>query len=164
MGILLLFRTAWGSIFTAIYLAILQNKLPHYIAAFVSLAATAAGLPKSSSSELVATAALGTESAIAGIPGITPTIQSQVLDALVDARVKSYSWVYYSMIAVNLAGVLAAFYLRDYDHLFTAHVPRQISARGEGITHIKEAVEVDNEAAREVDDATREAHLVSKKV
>lgn len=118
---------------------------------------------KSSLSELVAATALGTESAIAGVPGMTPTIQSQVMDALVDARVKSCSWVCYAMIAVNLAGVLAAFYLRDYDHLFTSHVPRQIYARGEGIMHIKEARDVDNEAAQEVDDATREAHLVSKK-
>lgn len=156
-------RTAWGSIFTAVYLAILQNKLPHYIAAFVPSAATAAGLPQSSLSDLVAAAALGTENAIAGVPGMTPTIQTKVMDALVDAGVKSYSWVYYAMIAVNFAGVLAAVYLRDYDHLFTTHVPRQIYARGEGITHIKEAGRVDSEAAREVDDDTREAHPVSEK-
>lgn len=163
VGILLLFRTAWGSIFTAIYLAILQNKLSQYIAAFVPSAAIAAGLPKSSLNDLVAAAALGTESAIAGVPGMTPTVQSQVMDALVDARVKSYSYVYYAMIAVNLAGVLAAFDLRDYDHLFTTHVPRQIYAKGEGIVHIKEAGEVDSEAAPGVGDAPREAHLVSEK-
>ncbi len=132
-AILFLARTTLGSIFSTIYLAILNNKLPVEIASKVPAAALAAGLPKSSVADLLQAATTGTVAAISAVPGMTPRIQQAAVDALVNARVKSYSYIYYASIPVNFCGVVAALCLRDYDHLLNSHVPRQIYTHGQGV-------------------------------
>jgi hypothetical protein len=131
-AILFLARTTLGSIFSTIYLAILNNKLPAEIASKVPAAAVAAGLPKSSVTDLVAAATAGTVTALKAVPGMTAKIQQAAIDALVDARVVSYSYIYYASIPINFCGVVAALCLRDYDHLLNSHVPRQIYKQGQG--------------------------------
>lgn len=132
-AILFLGRTAFGSIFTTIYLAILNNTLPKEIAKRVPEAALALGLPSSSVSDLLKAAAVGTSDAFETVPGMTFRIQQAVTTALVDARVVGYSYIYYATIAVNACGIIAALCLRDYDHLLNSHVPRQIYANGHGV-------------------------------
>lgn len=131
-AILFLARTVLGSIFTTIYLAILNNTLPVKIAEKVPAAALAAGLPQSSLADLLAAAATGTESAFNAVPGMTSKILETAMSALVDARVVAYSYIYYASIPVNFIGVAAALCLRDYDHLLNSHVPRQIYKHGQG--------------------------------
>lgn len=133
-SILFLARTVLGSIFSTIYLAILRNKLPSEIAAKVPEAALAAGLPQSSLASLLQAAATGTAAAFEAVPGITARITQAAMDALVDARVVSYSYIYYASIPVNFVGVVAAICMRDYDHLLNSHVPRQIYSHGQGTT------------------------------
>lgn len=131
-AILFLARTVLGSIFATIYIAILNNKMPVEIAAKVPAAALAAGLSKSAVPQLLAAAATGTAAAFQTVPGMTTRIQEAALNALVDARVVAYSYIYYASIPVNFVGVAAALCLRDYDHLLNSHVPRQIYSKGKG--------------------------------
>jgi hypothetical protein len=125
-------RTVLGSIFTAIYLAILNNKLPTEIQMHVESAATAAGLPSSSFTSLLAAVANGTTSAYNAVPNMTPEIETKIINAVTDGRVKAYSYIYYATIAVNAVPIIAGLLMKDYDHLLNSHVPRQIYRNGQG--------------------------------
>lgn len=125
-------RTVLGSIFTAIYLAILNNKLPTEIHSHVQSAAIAAGLPSSSFTSLFAAVTNGTAAAYNAVPNMTPEIQAKVINAVTDGRVKSYSYIYYATIAVNAVPIIAGLLMKDYDHLLNSHVPRQVYRNGQG--------------------------------
>jgi hypothetical protein len=125
-------RTVLGSIFTAIYLAILNNKLPTQIQSHVQSAAVSAGLPTSVFPSLFAAVANGTSAAYNTVPNMTPAIQEKIMDAVTDGRVKSYSYIYFATIAVNAMPIIAALLMKDYDHLLNSHVPRQIYKNGVG--------------------------------
>jgi len=132
LAILFTMRTVLGSIFTAIYLAILNNKLPAEIHSHVESAATAAGLPSAAFPSLFAAVANGTTAAYNAVPNMTPAIQVKIIDAVTDGRVKSYSYVYYATIAVNAVPIIAGLLMKDYDHLLNSHVPRQVYRHGKG--------------------------------
>lgn len=117
-------RTVLGSIFTAIYLAILNNKLPSEIHSHVESAAISAGLPSSAFPALFAAVANGTSAAYETVPNMTPAIQARITDAVTDGRVKSYSYIYLATIAVNAMPIIAGLLMKDYDHLLNSHVPR----------------------------------------
>ena len=68
-SIIFLARTAAGSIFTAVFVAILQNKAPGELVKYVTPAALNAGLPKSSVPALFKAIAAGTPQALAAVPG-----------------------------------------------------------------------------------------------
>ncbi|KIW23924.1 uncharacterized protein PV07_12085 [Cladophialophora immunda] len=144
-GIVFLFRTVCGSIFTTIYLAILQNKLLFAIAQRVPAAAEAAGLPASSLKDVLTAASVGTAAALDKVPGMNPAIATQIMDALVEARVWSYKFIYLASIPINFCAVVAAFFIKDYDPLLSSHVPRQIYAHGEGVKKSQEKGTIDIE-------------------
>ncbi|RFU28413.1 hypothetical protein B7463_g7912, partial [Scytalidium lignicola] len=125
-AIIFMMRTAWGSIFTTVFLAILTNKTPSEIANRVPDAAIAAGLPSSSLTSLFAAIKVGTPAALAAVPGINPTIQQAVASSLADAYAASYAYVYYAAVAVGGVGLIAAASMKDYDHMLTSHVSRRI--------------------------------------
>lgn len=135
LAILFTMRTVLGSVFTAIYLAILNNKLPTEIQSHVESAATAAGLPTSVYPSLFAAVANGTSAAYNDVPGMTSSIEADIMNAVTDGRVKSYSYIYFATIAVNAMPIIAGFLMKDYDHLMNAHVPRQIYRNGVGAVH-----------------------------
>ena len=111
---------------TAVFLAILDNKLPQKITLMVPPAAVAAGLPESSLAALTEAVANGTESALASVPGMTDTISTAVTRAVVDANVASYAYVYYSVLAIGGVAIIAACSMRDYDDRLSNHVAKQI--------------------------------------
>jgi hypothetical protein len=132
-------RTAVGSIMTSVFVAILGNKTPEKIAAMVPPAAIAAGLPESSLTALFAAIAAGTSSAYADVPGLTPAIQAVVAQALSDAYAAAYAYVYYAAVAVGGVGLIAAIFLRNYDHELDTHVPRKIYAGGKADDSVSES-------------------------
>ncbi|KIV91538.1 hypothetical protein PV10_06067 [Exophiala mesophila] len=146
-GIICLFRTVTGSIFTAIYLAIFQNTLPEEIAKFVPSAVEAAGLPSSSLDELMTAVGDGTADALNAVPGMTGGILNATLDALVDAKTASFSYMYYATIPVNVIMLGAVLLMKDYDKLLTTHVPRQVYANGEGVEHHEKFGDVEGSPA-----------------
>jgi hypothetical protein len=111
---------------TAVFLAILDNKLPGKIASIVPPAAAAAGLPESSLPALFGAIANGTAAALASVPGMTDSISAVVARAIVDANVASYAYVYYSVLAIGGVAIIAACSMRDYDDRLTQHVPKQM--------------------------------------
>lgn len=111
---------------TAVFLAILDNKLPGKLAAIVPPAAVAAGLSESSLPALSEAVANGTASALASVPGMTDKISAAVARAIVDANVASYAYVYYSVLAIGGVAIIAACSMRDYDDRLSNHVPKQM--------------------------------------
>jgi hypothetical protein len=105
-SIIFLGRTAVGAIFTAVFVAILTNKVPTELAKYVPAAAEQAGLPASSITQLFTAITAGTPDALAAVPGITPEIQVAVGGALAQAYAAAYAYVYYAAIAVGLVGVI----------------------------------------------------------
>jgi hypothetical protein len=162
-AILFLARTTLGSIFATIYLAILNNKLPAEVASKVPAAAIAAGLPKSSVADLLKAAAAGTSAAFNTVPGMSPRIQEAAINALLEARAVSYSYIYYASIPVNFVGVVAALCMRDYDHLLNSHVPRQIYSHGTGADDTGEQqVDVEQSPSEKEEDIVTEKKTYSQ--
>lgn len=139
-------RTAWGSIFTAVFLAILSNKTPSEIATRVPDAAVAAGLPSSSLGSLFEAIAAGTPKALAAVPGINPDIQQAVANSLANAHAAAYAFVYYAAVAIGMVGVIAAVFMKDYDHMLTSHVSRRIGSDRKNTGGASEALSTPAEA------------------
>lgn len=99
-------RSAIGTIFTAIFVAILGNKVPSEIAKSVPSAAEAAGLPASSIPDLFEAITAGTAAALNAVPEMTPQIEAAVSVALAKGYAAAYSYVYYAALAVGLVGVI----------------------------------------------------------
>lgn len=135
-----------GSVFAAIFVAILNNKAPEKIAAMIPPAAIKAGLPESSLPDLFKAIAAGTPEAYAAVPGISPSIQTAVGAALSSAYSAAYAYVYYAAVAVGLAGLIACICMKDYDHLLNTHVPRQV-----GNVNNRVLKDKDTEMSRDVD-------------
>lgn len=120
------FRTAVGAVMTAVFIAVLDSKVPVKIASMVPPAAVAAGLPSSSIPSLAAAIANGSADALANVPGMNSSIEATVQDALSDAYAASYAYVYYSVLAIGMVAIICAFAMRDFDHGMTGHVVKKI--------------------------------------
>jgi hypothetical protein len=124
-------RSAVGAIMAAVFVAILSNKAPAKIVAYVPPAAINAGLPQSSLAELFEAIGAGTPAALAQVSGMTPQIEAAVASSLSNAYVAAYAYVYYAAVAVACVGLVACICVKDYDDFFTSHIPRQIYTSGE---------------------------------
>jgi hypothetical protein len=98
-----------GTIFTAVFVAILTNKVPTELAAYIPPAALKAGLPASSIADLFAALTAGTADALAAVPGMTPEIEAAIAAALSNAFAAAYAFVYYAAVAIGLVGVIGKF-------------------------------------------------------
>jgi hypothetical protein len=139
-----------GTIFTAVFVAILNNKIPIEIVKHVSPAAIKAGLPQSSLPALFAAIAKGTPAAMATVPGISPPIELAVSDALLDGYSAAYSYVYYAAIAVGCVGMIACICLKDYDSKLTGHVSRQIYKQGKSDNEIVSPVDYEKHPVEQI--------------
>lgn len=148
-------RTAMGSIFAAIFVAILNNKAPTKIAEMIPPAALKAGLPESSLPDLFKAITAGTPAAYAAVPGITTSIQTAVANALSNAYSAAYAYVYYAAVAVGLFGLMACICMKDYDHLLNTHVPRQVGNANDRVFQEK-----DTEMSKDVDSTTSGKYAV----
>ena len=129
-AIIFMMRTAVGSVMATVFVAILTNKAKTEIVKYVPAAAIKAGLPQSSLTDLFNAIAAGTPTAMASVPGINTKIEAAVASSLATAYAAAYAYVYYAAIATGLVGLIACISIRDYDHLFTSHIPRQIYRPG----------------------------------
>lgn len=114
----------------AVFVAILNNKVPSEIASQVPVAAIAAGLPSSSLEDLFAAITAGTADSMAAVPGITTSISAAVSQSLSDSYASAYAYVYYAAVAFGILGLIAALCMKDYDNLLTSHVSRTIRQDG----------------------------------
>lgn len=114
----------------AVFVAILNNKVPSEIASQVPIAAMAAGLPSSSLEDLFAAITAGTADSMESVPGISTKITSAVSQSLSDSYAAAYAYVYYAAVAFGILGLIAALCMKDYDSLLTSHVSRTIGQEG----------------------------------
>ncbi|OQV06491.1 hypothetical protein CLAIMM_11048 [Cladophialophora immunda] len=129
-SIIFLGRTGVGCIFTAVFVAILSNEAPKKLQEYVVPAALNAGLPKSSLTDLFTALGVGTTAALEAVPGMTNEILAAVGSATATAYAAAYSYVYYAAVAIGVIGLFACVIIKDYDPLFTDHIPRQIYRGG----------------------------------
>lgn len=85
-------RALGGAVAQALYVSVLNNKLNDYIPAYVSPAATEAGLPQTSLAQLFAD--ISTGGTFAEVPGITNAIIAAVGDAVVRAYTDAFKVVF----------------------------------------------------------------------
>lgn len=108
-SIIFLGRTGVGAVFTAVFVAILQNEIPKKLQEYVVPAALDAGLPNSSLTALFTALTAGTTSALEAVPGINSDILMSVSAATAEAYAAAYSYVYYAGVAVGLVGLIGEF-------------------------------------------------------
>ncbi|KAL2421666.1 Trichothecene efflux pump TRI12 [Exophiala dermatitidis] len=114
----------------AVFVAILSNEAPKKLQEYVVPAALNAGLPKSSLTDLFTALDVGTTAALEAVPGMTNEILAAVGSATATAYAAAYSYVYYAAVAIGVLGLFACVIIKDYDPLFTDHIPRQIYKGG----------------------------------
>lgn len=145
-------RSIIGSIFTAIFSAEVSNTLPHKLSSIALPAVVAAGLPESSTSDLLTAITAGTQAALETVPGMNDTILSIANDKISDAYAAAYAYVDYTAMALGAVAVIAAFCLRDFDQYLDNHVSRQIYHKGDTAKDILELVNADTPVARSSDE------------
>ncbi|KAK1053699.1 hypothetical protein LTR33_014323 [Friedmanniomyces endolithicus] len=129
LGALGSIRSGGASVATAIYVAILTNKLTKYVPEYVTPAALNAGLPEKSLKQLFAALTTG---AFAKVPGITPEIIAAVGAANASAGAKSFQYVWYAVVAFCCVAVVAACLTVNYGEYLTDTVERKLQIGGAG--------------------------------
>jgi hypothetical protein len=113
-------RSVISTIWSAIFVTVLNNRLNITLPSTVGLAAIDAGLPRSSVPALLNVFTGGTPSAFASVPGLTPKIQQVATVSYKQGSVQAYHTVYGVSDAVggSLALlVLLALFAPNVDHL-----------------------------------------------
>ncbi|OQU97191.1 hypothetical protein CLAIMM_03165 [Cladophialophora immunda] len=107
-SIVFLIKSASGSIFTSVFIAILNNKLPAELKKYVIPAALQAGLPQSSLTALAGAVTSGNSTLLTHVPGMDTAIEAAVGSGLATAYAAAYAYVYYAAVAVGGVGLIAA--------------------------------------------------------
>jgi len=118
-------RSALSTIATAIYVAILTNKLNGYIPKYVGAAAAEAGLSAQSLTEVLS----GFEIGKFTFPGITSEVVNSLYSAYQKAYSKSFQVVYLASVAFGICAIVAAFFSPNMEHRFDGQVARRLHGR-----------------------------------
>ncbi|KAJ5106234.1 hypothetical protein N7456_002909 [Penicillium angulare] len=127
-----------GTIATAIYVAILDNRIAETLPDDVSAAALNAGLPKSSLTDLLTAVSAGSASAMEAVPGISDKIILIVTSATKTAYSQAYRTVFLASIAFGGLAIVAAFFSVPMDDKLNNAVAAKLSETGasqEELTH-----------------------------
>ena len=156
-------RAAFAAIMTAVFLAILANKVPVGIQKKLVPAVLSAGLPESSLPQFLVALSTGSPGELKAVPGITSEVEAVIQGAMSDAYAYAYQYVYYALLATGTLAVILSLFLKDYNKYLTSHIARTIQA-----PHNK-PIPVDNNMAGEekVQDACskeEKAEVVSEEV
>jgi hypothetical protein len=112
-------RSAVSSVASAIYIAVLTNRLTTTIPARVVPAIVGAGLPQTSIPSYFEAAAAGTAAAFAEVKGITPTIIAAGGAAYKVAYSQAFNTVFLTTIAFSALGIILAFGIPNVEKLMT---------------------------------------------
>ncbi|GKZ37917.1 hypothetical protein AbraIFM66950_009749 [Aspergillus brasiliensis] len=115
-----------GTIATAIYVAILDNRIAVDLPRDVSAAAVDAGLPSSSLTDLLEAVSTGTSAAYEAVPGMTGKILGVVTEAVKTAYSQSFRTVFLVSIAFGGLSVIAACFAEGVDGRFTGDVAAKL--------------------------------------
>jgi len=125
MGMLGSVRSALSTIATAIYVAILSNKLDTYIPRYVGTAATEAGLSSQTLSEILNGFSVGQLT----FPGINSEVISTLYAGYQTAYAKSFRVVYLASISFGICSIIAAAFSPNMAHRFDGQVARRLHGR-----------------------------------
>ncbi|PYI31179.1 siderophore iron transporter [Aspergillus indologenus CBS 114.80] len=128
-------KQIFGTIATAIYVAILQNRITANLPTTVTHAATKAGLPSSSLTDLLEAVAAGTSAALEAVPGMTTKILAAVADAEKTAYAMSFRTVFCVSIAFGGLSIVASLFSREVDTRLDGGVAAKLQGKGEGQSH-----------------------------
>ncbi|RAK94022.1 siderophore iron transporter [Aspergillus costaricaensis CBS 115574] len=115
-----------GTIATAIYVAILDNRIAVDLPRDVSATAVNAGLPSSSLTDLLEAVSAGTTAAYDAVPGMTASILGKVTEAVKTAYSQSFRTVFLASIAFGGLSVIAACFAEGVDARFTKDVAAKL--------------------------------------
>lgn len=158
IGTISCIRSVAGSIFTAIYLAVLNSKAKSKIASIVPQAAIEAGLPQSSLMDLFEALKVGSEAAFAKVPGITAQIEAAVIQAQRVAYSEAFRFVYYSAMPLLGCAIIASIFLPDYNRYMNGHMPKPIN-----MPNAKVVSGSENESPGHLDDTKSTDHVEVEK-
>lgn len=113
-------RSVISTIWSAIFVMVLNNRLTTTLPSTVGPAAIGAGLPKSSVTSLLDAFTVGTPSAFSSVPGLTPAIQQVATAAYKQGSVQAYHTVYEVSVAVGGSLALLALFAPNVDHLMNS--------------------------------------------
>lgn len=115
-------RAASGSISTAVYFTLFENRLKTKLPQYVAEAAAKAGLPSQSIPAFVGALAAEQTATLAQISGMTPAIIRAGVAALEQAFADSMRAVYYIAAALGALAVLLCYFIGPLASTMTYHV------------------------------------------
>jgi len=125
-GVMGSIRTAGGAIATSLYISILSNQVTKYLPKYVVPAATGAGLPATSITQLFAGITSGS---FKDVPGITPEIQAAVGAAVKHAYSMSFRTVFLCTLPFGGIILIAAILSPNVEDYLTADVARKLQGK-----------------------------------
>ncbi|KAI0130238.1 fungal trichothecene efflux pump [Xylariales sp. AK1849] len=126
-GVMGSLRALGGAVAQALYVSVLTNKLNEYVPAYVAPAATNAGLPPSSLTQLFAGITAGS---FADVPGITDSIIAAVSNALKAAYTDAFKIVFYCTIPFSVILIIAAGFVPNMEQYLGHNVARRLQNQG----------------------------------
>lgn len=129
-GVLGSIRSCGGAIAEALYVSILSNKVAIYLPEYVTPAALAAGLPKSSLTSLYAAITAG--SGFTDVPGISTAIIDVVDEAVRHAYISSFKIVFYATVPFSGLFILAACFVPNMERFLGNNVAKRLQNVGVG--------------------------------
>jgi hypothetical protein len=115
-------RAVAAAMFTAIYSAVVNNRLDKYIPSYVAEAAIRAGLPGTSVPAFVGALASNNATAIPHIPGVTPLVIGSGVNALKHAFADGIRAVFMIAAPFSAVACIACFFLGDMKNVMNYHV------------------------------------------
>jgi hypothetical protein len=115
-------RAVAAAMFTAIYSAVVNNRLDKYIPSYVAKAAVRAGLPITSVPAFVGALASNNATALPHIPGVTPLVIGSGVNALKHAFADGLRAVFVIAAPFGALACIACFFLGDMKAVMNYHV------------------------------------------
>ena len=125
-GVMGSIRTACGAIATSLYISILSNQLTKYLPLYVVPAATEAGLPATSLTQLFAGITAGS---FEKVPGITPEITAAVGSAVKHAYSMSFRTIFLCTLPFGAIILVAAIITPNVEDYLTDDVARRLQGK-----------------------------------
>lgn len=128
-GVLGSIRGMAGAIAQALYSSVLNNEMKKNIPAYVTTAATDAGLPDSSLGALLTAVATGL--GYDDVPGATANVIAAVGSALKDAYCRSFRMVFLCTIPFSVILITASIFVPNMEEFLHNNVAKRLQRKGD---------------------------------
>ncbi|GAM88149.1 hypothetical protein ANO11243_061800 [Dothideomycetidae sp. 11243] len=115
-------RAITGAVFSAINAAAFDQRIAKYLPEYVAKAALTAGLPANSVPAFIGALSTGDSAALAKIPGVTPIIIGQGVEALKQAYVDAIRVIFIIAAPFGVVACIACWFIQDLKKTMNYHV------------------------------------------